>query len=152
MLNLLKDIFPVTVVLLVIFGILYLIFLPAIAEWKLFKKAGIPGWKSLIPLYNSYLLFKISGMPGLLFLVSTFLAVTDVIYKDTKPTDVMAIIIFAFLIINIIVTIVHSIKLSKAFGKGAVFMIFMIFFPTICKIIIGYGSSKYVGPYKPKKY
>lgn len=43
MLNLLKDIFPVTVVLLVIFGILYLIFLPAIAEWKLFKKAGIPG-------------------------------------------------------------------------------------------------------------
>ncbi|NZA37286.1 DUF5684 domain-containing protein [Eubacterium callanderi] len=31
-----------------------------VAGWKLFEKAGEPGWKSLIPIYGSYILYKIS--------------------------------------------------------------------------------------------
>ena len=42
-----------------IMAIIYI--LEIIGMWKMFVKAGIAGWKSLIPIYNLVLLFKISG-------------------------------------------------------------------------------------------
>jgi len=32
--------------------------------WKMFVKAGQPGWGILIPIYNAYLMVKIAGRPG----------------------------------------------------------------------------------------
>ena len=36
-----------------------------IAWWKVFTKAGHPGWACLIPIYNLYILIKIAGKAGL---------------------------------------------------------------------------------------
>ena len=36
-----------------------------VAMWKVFTKAGQPGWASLIPIYNLYIWCKIVGRPGL---------------------------------------------------------------------------------------
>ncbi len=35
-----------------------------ICRWKMFEKAGLPGWGAIIPFYNIYLRFKMSGMSG----------------------------------------------------------------------------------------
>jgi hypothetical protein len=35
-----------------------------VAMWKVFTKAGQPGWGAIIPIYNVYLLCKIAGKPG----------------------------------------------------------------------------------------
>ena len=35
-----------------------------ICRWKMFQKAWLPGWWSIIPFYNIYLRFKMSGMSG----------------------------------------------------------------------------------------
>ena len=57
------------------FGIIYLVFLLVfcalifVANWKIFTKAGKPGWASIIPFYNLYVLFEIAGMNGWLFLL-----------------------------------------------------------------------------------
>ncbi|TWT90843.1 hypothetical protein Mal64_12400 [Pseudobythopirellula maris] len=32
--------------------------------WKVFGKAGLPGWFALVPLLNAYLICKIAGKPG----------------------------------------------------------------------------------------
>ena len=40
-----------------------------IAEWKLFKKAGQPGWAAIVPFYNAYVLTKITWGNGWLFLL-----------------------------------------------------------------------------------
>jgi len=43
-----------------------------IGGWKMFEKAGHPGWAILIPFYNAYILLKIAGRPGwwlLLYLI-----------------------------------------------------------------------------------
>jgi signal peptidase I len=32
--------------------------------WKLFQKAGEPGWKAIIPFYSSFIMLKLSGRPG----------------------------------------------------------------------------------------
>ena len=35
-----------------------------VGMWKVFVKAGKPGWGAIIPFYNLYLLCKIAGRPG----------------------------------------------------------------------------------------
>lgn len=152
MLDLLKDIFPYTILLLIIFIVVFIVFLPAIASWKLFKKVGIPGYKSLIPIYNEYLLLKISGMSGLWLIViyaSIIVGYISDYYKDSLP-NYFYIILMIMAILNFIFSILRSIKLSKAFDKGIIFMIFMFFFPRLSEIVLGMGRSKYVGHYNKK--
>ena len=45
--------------------ILYLAILIAalVGMWKMFEKAGQPGWGCIIPIYNLYLLTKIAEKP-----------------------------------------------------------------------------------------
>ena len=46
--------------------------LSIIAMWRIFTKAGKPGWASIIPVYNMVVLFQIVGMnPWLLFIYSS---------------------------------------------------------------------------------
>ena len=39
--------------------------LQIIAQWKVYVKAGQPGWACIIPIYNIYILTKITGKPGI---------------------------------------------------------------------------------------
>lgn len=41
-----------------------LVILPFVGLWKLFEKAGEPGWKAIIPIYNIYIMLKLSGRPA----------------------------------------------------------------------------------------
>ena len=97
--------------LLVIFGM-----------WKLFKKAGEPGWTSLIPIVNTYKLYKIGWGSGWIFLLGLI------------P------------IVNTIADIILCVKLSKAFGRGILFAVGLMVLPSIFYIILGFGDSVYVGP------
>lgn len=109
------------------FGIAYLVFLLVfyalivVANWKIFTKAGKPGWASIIPFYNLYVLFEIAGMNGWLFLL------------------------LCLPIVNIVMMIMLYIKLAKAFGKGTGFIIGLIFLPNIFTLILAFGSSQYQG-------
>lgn len=42
---------------------LLLIVLPYIGLWKLFEKAGLPGWYGIIPIWNFYQRIKLTGRP-----------------------------------------------------------------------------------------
>ena len=113
------------------FGIAYLVFLLVfyaliiVANWKIFTKAGKPGWASIIPFYNLYVLFEIVGMNGWLFLL------------------------LCIPIVNIVMMIMLYINLAKAFGKGTGFIIGLIFLPNIFTLILAFGSSQYQGPQQP---
>src|SRR5580765_5974094 len=43
---------------------LAIIVLMIAALWKIFEKAGEPGWAAIIPIYNLFILLKIAGRPG----------------------------------------------------------------------------------------
>ncbi len=45
----------------------------------------------------------------------------------------------------LVIRIVESAKLAKAFGRGTVFTIFLIIFERITRLVLGLGSSQYVG-------
>ena len=46
---------------------------------------------------------------------------------------------------SLVVDVYMSFKLAKAYGKGIGFTIGLILLPNIFQIILGFGSSKYVG-------
>lgn len=48
---------------LVLFFMIFLV-INIVAMWKLFAKAGEPGWKSLIPIYNSWIFLRLGDQPG----------------------------------------------------------------------------------------
>lgn len=91
-----------------------------IGLWKTFVKAGRPGWAALIPFYNIYVLLKIVGKPG------------------------WWLILFFIPLVGLIVHILVSLRLAKAFGKSDVFGIFLLWlFGPIGFLILGFGSAKY---------
>jgi hypothetical protein len=55
--------------------------------WKIFEKAGQPGWAAIVPFYNTYILLKIAGRPGwwlllyLIPLVNLVIAILELISK-----------------------------------------------------------------------
>lgn len=116
------------VVGIIIIGFVILI-LQIVAMWKLYKKAGEKGWKSIIPIYNLVILFKISGIsPWLIFV---YLA---------------SIIPFVGWIAALALIIYQSYSLAKSFGKDIGYTFGLWLLPTIFYMILGFGSSEYVGP------
>lgn len=96
-----------------------------VAGWKLFVKAGQPGWAVLIPIYNIVVMLKIIGKP------------------------VWWIVGFLIPIVNFVVAILLSVGLAKVFGKGTGFAIGLIFLPFIFVPILAFGDAKYTAPPPP---
>jgi len=92
------------------------------ACWKIFTKAGQPGWAAIIPIYNWYILCKIVGRPG------------------------WWVILLLIPFINFIIGIILCIDLAKSFGKGVGFAIGLILLGIIFFPILGFGSAQYQGP------
>ena len=90
-----------------------------IAMWKVFSKAGEPGWAVLIPIYNTYVLLKIAGKPGWWLLL------------------------FFIPLVNLVVAIIALLGLSERFGKGGGFAAGLILLPIIFFPILGFGSATY---------
>ncbi|HEY6155505.1 MAG TPA: DUF5684 domain-containing protein [Candidatus Udaeobacter sp.] len=92
------------------------------AWWKVFTKAGQPGWACIIPIYNIYIWCKIVGRPAwwILLLLIPF--------------------------VNFVICIILCIDLAKSFGKGAGFGIGLLLLGIIFFPILGFGSAQYQGP------
>lgn len=91
--------------------------------WKIFTKAGIPGWWALIPFANYYKMFEL-------------------FWENGKGW--MFILMF-IPIVNIVVSIMLCLKMAKSFGKGAGFGVGLIFLSTIFYAILAFGNASYIG-------
>ncbi len=91
-----------------------------IAWWKIYTKAGRPGWSNLIPVYGWVEFFNVAWGSGLYFL---FMLIPGV---------------------NILVAILTVQKLSESFGHGLGYTLGLFFFPYIFVLILGFGKSKHV--------
>ena len=93
-----------------------------IGMWKMFSKAGKPGWGAIIPFYNMYCLFDIAWGNGWMFLLTLIPCV------------------------GFVFQIILFFKLASAFGKGAGFGFGLLFLTPIFYMILGFGDADYVGP------
>ncbi|HPX71083.1 MAG TPA: DUF5684 domain-containing protein [Bacillota bacterium] len=118
-------ILPFLAVLAIIFTILSLF--SALCMWKIFKKAGRPGWAAIIPFYNAYILYEIVWGSGWMFLL-------------------------AFLpVVNTAITIMTICRLSDVFGKGAGFALGIFLFPIVFLAILAFDDSIYIGIRDPRR-
>ena len=92
------------------------------AIWKLFTKAGEPGWASIVPIYGTIVLLRITGRPW------------------------WWIFLFFIPLVNIVILIIHYIDIAKSYGKGVGFALGLMFLSPIFLPILGFGSARYVGP------
>ena len=106
----------------IIFLLAFAVFVIA-AMWKVFVKAGQPGWAAIIPIYNIYIMTKIAGKPGYWTLLC----------------------IIPFL--NIIFLIWLYNMISKSFGKDEGFTAGLVLLGFIFWPILGFGAAKYLGPF-----
>src|SRR5213594_271724 len=90
--------------------------------WKVFTKAGKPGWACIIPIYNIVVMLDIAGKP------------------------LWWIILYLIPFVSIIVAIIVAVAMAKAFGKGVGFALGMIFLPFIFYPILGFGDATYTKP------
>lgn len=121
--------------------------LQAIANWKIFVKMGEPGWKGLIPVYNDYILYR-SIWNVKMFVISYVLAILaglSSVGEGTSVEIVFSVIAVVSAVALVVILIMHSSKLSNAFGHGTGFTLGLIFFEPVFKLILGFGSSGYIG-------
>jgi hypothetical protein len=102
------------------FGILFLVIF--VIQWKVFTKAGRPGWESLVPIYNTWIL------------------ITEICKLEAK-WFIFSLIPF----LNIIAAWVICQELAKKFGKSETFGIGLFFLTPIFLAILAFGDARYQG-------
>ena len=132
----------------VIIGLIWFI-LEVIADWKIFVKAGRPGWKSIIPFLNSYEEYELSwkGKGALGLIVSLLLCAMqtmDVYLSEPWPAwaaGVMSVVGICVLVFSAM----QNLRLAKAFGKGKLFFIGLLLLSPLFRMILGFGNAEYRG-------
>jgi hypothetical protein len=106
------------------FYIIYFLFiiLMIVSQWKIFVKAGEPGWACIVPFYNLYIYLKIVGKPA------------------------WWLILMLIPLVNLIVLIILQHNLSKSFGKDIGFTLGLIFLGFIFYPVLAFSDATYVGP------
>lgn len=110
--------------------------LEIVGVWKILKKAGKPGWGALIPIYNQYLLCQITGVNPWWLLIICLGSIVCVIPVLGTLVYMAAAIYF---------TILLNVSLARSFGKEDGFAVGLILLSPIFTLILGTGSSKYLG-------
>lgn len=93
-----------------------------IANWRIFSKAGKPGWASIVPIYNFIVFLQVIGRPA------------------------WWIVLFFIPFVNIAISIITALDTAKVFGKSALFGIILLWFFPIGYFILAFGSAKYTAP------
>ena len=110
---------PVAVLLVIYIAVV--VFYVA-AGWKVFVKAGEPGWGIFVPVYNLYLVCKIAGRPE------------------------WWLILFFVPFVNIAIALIIAMDLAKAFSKSSGFGIGLWLLGIVFVPVLGFGSAQYTKP------
>lgn len=108
-----------------IVGILVLLFFLAVVvaqiagTWKVFEKAGEPGWAAIVPVYNLYVMVKVAERPAW-WTVLWFIPILALLPGLQVPVDI-----------------------AKRFDKGVGYAVGLIFLPFVFFPLLGFGDANY---------
>lgn len=96
-----------------------------IVLWRIFTKAGRPGWLAIIPIVNTVVLIQIAGHSG------------------------WTILFYLIPVFNIVWGIIIALHLGQSFKKGGAFSFFLLWLLSLIGyIVLAFDSSTYT-PRKP---
>lgn len=105
-----------TLIALLVMGVIFA------GLWKIFTKAGKPGWAAIIPIYNYIVLMEIIGKP------------------------IWWVIMMLLPCVNIIFTFLVYIELAKCFGKDTLYGILLVVLSPIMIPVLGFSDAQYTPP------
>jgi Family of unknown function (DUF5684) len=94
-----------------------------VGMWKVFEKAGQPGWAAIVPIYNGYVL------------------VTQIVGRD-----ILWFILLLIPCVNLVASFVVCRDLAKSFGKDIGYGLGLMFLGFIFFPMLGFGKDRYLGP------
>ena len=89
--------------------------------WKIFEKAGKPGWAAIVPIYNLIVLLEIVNKP-LWWIILLFIP-----------------------FVNFIIIFVIYIELAQLFGKSTLFGVGLVLLSFIFIPVLGFGDAQFKG-------
>jgi len=93
-----------------------------VSQWRIFAKAGKPGWACLIPIYNIIVLLEIVGKP------------------------LWWIFLLLIPIVNVVFMIWMTNLLSKSFGQSEGFTVGLVLLGIVFYPLLAFGDYQYIGP------
>ncbi len=120
----------------------------AIIEWRIFTKAGEPGWKALIPFYSIFVSHHIAGMHHAWFVAEIIAWIIETVLElvpniPAWVEDPFTVFTFLFTVVS---EIVHMSLLGDRFGKKTPFKVGMVLLPPVFLPILAFGSAAYQKP------
>jgi len=105
-------------------GAFFLVFLVAFVivaagMWKVFEKAGEPGWAALVPIYNLVVLVKIAGK------------------------EMWWVVLMLLPCINFVAAVMICLDVARKFGKDTLYGVGLAFLPFIFFPMLGFGTAQY---------
>lgn len=110
------------------FGLAFAVFylavmvLMVVSYWKLYAKAGKPGWAAIVPIYNLIVLCELVG----------------------KPTWFWLLLFVPFVNLYAIIVLIHGFALS--FGKDTAWTVGLLLLGIVFFPLLAFSAAKYVGP------
>ena len=134
-------------------------------RWKMFEKAGVPGWKSIIPIYGDYIEYTIvwegkwfwytllAGIGAVIaFFLGVFLGIL-VPYVGWLFALIGTLAAVAAVVFLEIISVVFYLQEAKAYGQGTGFALGLIFLPFVFKFFLGFDQDiVYHGPQPSPKF
>ncbi|MBA4242188.1 MAG: signal peptidase I [Sphingobacteriaceae bacterium] len=90
-----------------------------VSQWKVFEKAGQPGWAVFIPIYNILIMLKVANKPWW-WIFMLFIPIANIVFA---------------------IMLLHRISLS--FGKSGGFTVGLLFLGIIFWGILAFDKSEY---------
>lgn len=112
---------PTTSLLMTVFYLGFAVLMFA-SMWRIYTKAGKPGWAAIVPIYNIIVWLEIINRP------------------------VWWIALYFVPFVNLIIAIMMYVELAKVFGKGGGFAVGMILLSPIFVPLLAFGDSRYTDP------
>ena len=131
-------------ILTAVIVVLYII--TALGYSKMFKKAGEPGWKGLVPFYNQYILYKLSWRTNMFFIWLVLEIAFAVLNRLRGDNPILSLIAIVVGIAGIVINAKSCGRVSKAYGRGLGTAVGLFFLPVIFSWILGLGSAQYTAP------
>lgn len=120
-------------------------FYEVVAYWRIFKKAGESGWKSLIPVYNSYIRYRLAWRPLWFWISGALLACSFALGMLPLAENVASTVSSIIGVAGTLIHLVSNFRLGRVFGRGVLFSLALAVFPPLFTMILGFGGSQYQG-------
>ena len=138
------------------FFLFAILIIELIAAWKMFTKAGRPGWAAIIPFYNVWVWGKLAFKDnwktiGLLVSMICYSVFSALASSEMASADggvgAMSLLMSLFALVFLVFDILLMISTAKAFGKGTGFAVGLIFLSCIFLPILAFSKDiRYIGP------